>query len=532
MNRTTLSLIGAVTALAAVTGVAALTGGSSEDADPAAKAATRLPVQRSTLLCPAPSSSDVSSTTYTAYTPQRDGVEAKDGTAGLLPAESHSDDVSDPGAGDGGSKDDSGDKGAKGDTGAKDGGKGGRTSQGGDKPVLPLKEPGKPVTTDEDSAGAPALIGTADGRFAPGWTVQQTTTIDAGSGRGVLGTACTAPDTDFWFPGVSTDRDRQDFVHLTNPDDVAAEADLKIYGPSGRLNASTDESITIPPRSTVPVLLSTLTDQRSAGVTLRVTARTGRVGAAVQAVDQKAGGDWLPASAAPSTSVVIPGVPKDATSARLVVFAPGSDDADLKVRLAGPNNSITPAGHESLHVKSGMTAAIDLGDVTKGEPGSLLLTPEGGEGPAAPVVAALQVTRGKGGDQETAFIPATGAIERSATAADNRSKGSTLSLVAPGATTKVRVTASAGADGGSPVSKTYEVKGGTTQALEPPHPSSGKGPYAVTVERLSGGPVHASRMLELPQGGVPMFTIQPLPDDRGTVTVPEAGQDLSVLNDG
>lgn len=92
-----------------------------------------------------------------------------------------------------------------------------------------------------------------------------------------------------------------------------------------------------------------------------------------------------------------------------------------------------------------MTTAIDLGDVTKGEPGSLLLTPEGGDGPATPVVAGLQVTRGKGSDQETAFIPATGAIERSATATDNRAKGSTLSLVAPGATAKVRITASAGA---------------------------------------------------------------------------------------
>ncbi|MET7938319.1 DUF5719 family protein [Streptomyces sp. NPDC005322] len=511
MNRTTLSLIGAATALAAITGVASLTAGSPDDAGSAAKAATRLPVQRSTLLCPTPSSSDVSTTTYTAYTPKRDGAGAKSGTAELLPAQSSPDETSGT------------DEGAKGK-------KGGQAARGGNKPVLPLKAPGKPVTTVTDSSGAPALIGTADGALAPGWTVQQTTRIDAGSGRGLLGTACTAPDTDFWFPGASTDRDRQDFVHLTNPDDGAAEVDLKLYGTGGRLKSATDESITVPGRSTVPVLLSTLTDQRAANVSLHVTARTGRVGAAVQAVDQKLGSDWLPASAAPSTSVALPGIPADATSARLVVFAPGSNDADLKVRLAGPTSSITPAGHESLHVKSGMSTAIDLGDVTKGEPGSLLLTPEGGEGAATPVVAALRVTRGEGSGQETAFIPATGQIERSATAADNRAKGSTLSLVAPGATAKVRVTASAGSDGGSPVSKTYEVKGGTSMSVPAPRPASGKGRYAVTVERLSGGPVHASRMLALPQGGIPMFTIQPLPDDRGMVAVPEAGQDLSLLS--
>ncbi|WP_055557645.1 DUF5719 family protein [Streptomyces sp. NBRC 110028] len=509
MNRTTLSLIGAATALAAVTGVASLTGGS-DDAGTAAKAAALLPVQRSTLLCPAPSSSDVSSTTYTAYTPKRSGGGAGGGSgaAELLPADSASDGVPDEG--------------------------GGATTGGGkgeNEPVLPLKRPGAPVTTDTDRSGAPALIGTADGPLAPGWTVQQTTEIDAGSGRGLMGTACTAPDTDFWFPGASTGKDRQDFVHLTNPDERAAEVDLTLFGPNGRLKpTSDDESITVPGRSTVPVLLSTLTDQRATDVSLHVTARSGRVGAAVQAADEKRGGDWIPASAAPATSVAIPGIPADATSARLVVFAPGADDADLKVRLAGPTSSITPAGHESLHIKSGMTSAIDLGDVTKGEPGSLLLTPEGGGGPATPVVAGLQVTRGKGSDQETAFIPGTGAIERSATAADNRAKGSILSLVAPGATAKVRVTASAGTGGGTPASETYTVKAGTTKSVTPPKPSGAKGQYAVTVERLSGGPVHASRMLSLPQGGVPAFTIQPLPDDRGTVEVPRATQDLSVLN--
>jgi hypothetical protein len=36
-------------------------------------------------------------------------------------------------------------------------------------------------------------------------------------------------------------------------------------------------------------------------------------------------------------------------------------------------------------------------------------------------------------------------------------------------------------------------------------------------------------MLSATQEGVPAFTIQGLPDDRGTVSVPDAEQDLSVL---
>ncbi|GAA3060510.1 hypothetical protein GCM10020000_49440 [Streptomyces olivoverticillatus] len=224
--------------------------------------------------------------------------------------------------------------------------------------------------------------------------------------------------------------------------------------------------------------------------------------------------------------MVLPGIPADATSVRLVAFAPGSADADLKLRLAGPSGSISPAGHESLHVKSGMTADVDLGDVTKGQAGSLLLTADRGSGA---VVAALRVTRGKDDKQETAFIPATPAIEGRGTVADNRAKASTLALAAPGKEAQVKVTSSAGSEGGTPVSKTYTVKAGTTLSVEPPQPDGAKGGYAVTVEKVSGGPVHVSRMLALPKDGVPMFTVQPVPDDRSAVAVPEAGQDLSLL---
>ncbi|MER7398111.1 DUF5719 family protein [Streptomyces sp. NPDC000151] len=508
MNRTTMSLIGAVAALAAVTGVAAVTA-PGDGADTTASKAARLPVQRSALMCPAPSSSEVGETTYTAFTPKGDG--AGKGSASLQPAAD-------------GRADDAGKKGGKDKKKAADA-----------KPVAPLKAPGTPVTSTTDRSDAPALVGAADGGLAPGWSVQQTTEVSAGIGRGVLGTSCTAPDTDFWFPGASTSPGRQDYVHLTNPDATAAVVDLKLYGKDGPLKAASGEDIQVPPHSSVPVLLSTLSDTRSANVALHVIAREGRVGAAVQAGDEKTGGDWLPAAADPASAasgLVLPGIPADATSVRLVALAPGSADADLKVQLATPTGSIVPAGLETLHLKSGMTTAVDLKDLTKGEAGSLILTPA--EGSKAPVAAALRVTRGKGANQEMAFIPATKPVGDRATAADNRAKGGTLSLVAPrkGEDARVKVTASAGSGGGSPVTKTYTVKGGSTLAVEPPRPNGLKGTYALTVEpEKGGGPVYAARTLALPHGGVQGFTVQTLPDDRGTVEVPTAGWNMSVLND-
>lgn len=539
MNRTIFTFAGAVVALAAVTGVAAVAAPGEDTQDAGSAVTAHKPVERSTLACPQPSTSDVAETAYTAFTPK--GAGAKKGSAALRPAETVDMGGADEGTGDaddgkgkkdkkekGGKKNKSG---SKNKAGQKEQGKGGK---GDSKAVVPLTSTGNPVTATTDRGDAPALVGSADGGFAPGWTVQQTTHVAAGAGRGLQGVTCSAPDTSFWFPGVSTAEERTDYVHLTNPDSTGAVVDLDLYGKDGKQKSAAEagEGITVPPRSTVPVLLSTLTPEPVTNVTLHVVSRSGRVGAHVQAADDKLGGDWIAPTGDPAPEAVLPGIPADATSVRLVALALGENDADLKVRLAGASGEISPAGHETLHVKAGMTAAVDLKDLTKGEPGSLRLSPAGGGAADTRVVAAVRVTRGKGAKQETAFIPATPSIGKRATVADNQAKGATrptLALTAPGKAAKVRVTASAGSGGGSPRSTTVAVKAHTTKSLTPPSPEGGKGTYAVTVEHLSGGAVHASRMLERKESGLPAFTVQPMPDDRSTVAVPGSHQDLSVL---
>ncbi|MER7959275.1 DUF5719 family protein [Streptomyces sp. NPDC096030] len=505
MKRPTLSLMAVATALAAVTGFAALTAPDGSAAA-GAKAPAKLPVERSSLLCPAPSTSEVAETDYTSYTPGATGSgSAKAGTAAKAELRAAAG-AATPGG-----------------TAAK--------KPAAVKAPATVTEPGKPVAAEANGPTAPALTGSATGGLAPGWTVQQTTVVPAGGSRGLLGVTCTAPDTDFWFPGASTAKQRQDYVHLTNPDDTAAVADIQLYGAEGELASQLNDGIPVPAHSTVPVLLSTLTGAApAADVTVHVTTRSGRVGAVVGSADDKLGSDWLPATADPASTAVLPGIPADATSVRLVAYAPGEDDAELKIQLVGEAGTIVPAGAESLHVKSGMTAAVDFPDLTRGEAGALLLTPSDPK-KSAPFVAALRVVRGKGDKQEVAYIPATAAIGARATVADNRATGSTLTLTAPGAAAQVKVTASAGTGGGTPVSKTVTVKEGTTTKVTELVPAGLKGSYAVTVEPVSGGPVHAARMLALPDDGIPMFTIQTLVDDRGTVEVPKAKQDLSVLDD-
>ncbi|MEV7425024.1 MULTISPECIES: DUF5719 family protein [unclassified Streptomyces] len=522
MNRTSISLLAAATALAAITGFASMTAPAAGDTA-ASGSAARLPVERTTQLCPAPSVSEVAETTYTSVTPTGKGGadrEAGEEEGGSAELKKSTVTLADSGGTDSGDtkKDEK-----KQDDAKKDAAKA--------KPFVALKEPGKPVTVEASGAEVPALVGVATGRFAPGWTTQQTTAVSVGDARGLLGMTCTAPDTDFWFPGASTERSRQDYVHLTNPDDTVAVVDIELYGKDGVIKSEAGEGIPVPARSTVPVLLSTLTAEDAPSVTVHVTTRTGRVGAAVRAEDSAGGSDWLAAAADAGSRQVMPGIPADATDVRLVAFATGNDDADLKVQLAGADGTITPAGYETLHVKSRMTAALDLSDVTKGEAGSLIVSPSDGAR-SAPVVTALRVVRGKGDKREIAFIPATGPIASRATVADNRAKGSTLYLTAPGDAAKVKVTASAGSGGGEAKVETYSVKAGTTLSVQPSAPAGLKGAYALTVEPESGGPVHAARMLALPEDGISMFTVQTLPDDRGTVSVPRAREDLSILDDG
>jgi hypothetical protein len=395
------------------------------------------------------------------------------------------------------------------------------------KPVSTLTSTGKPVTATTDKASAPALIGTADGSLAPGWTAQQTAVVDTGDARGVLGASCVAPDSEFWFPGASTAAGSQDYVQLVNPDPTPAVVDIELYGKDGAL-ATTGDGITVAGGGSEPVLLTTIVADKAPDLTVHVVARSGRVGALLESTVAKAGTDWMAPATDPATSLIMPGIPGDATDVRLVAYATGTDDADLTLKLATSTGTITPAGHESLHVKSGMSTAVDLGDVTKGEPASLIIGSSSLHSPV-PVVAALRITRGKGSKQEFAFLPATSKVDTRATVADNRSKGSTLSLTAVGQDASMRVTSSAGSSGGVAVSKTVTVKAGVTLAMTPPLPTGLKGSYAVTVEPLSGGQVYASRTLALPLNGVPMFTIQPMPDDRGLVSVPHSGPDLTIL---
>ncbi|WP_207930515.1 DUF5719 family protein [Streptomyces hainanensis] len=508
MNRATMSLLAGIAVLAALTGVAALRPADDVQITTLELSSPR-PVERSALTCPRPTASEGATTWYTAFTPPplSPGFEQDEtGSAALLPAPEHSA---------GSVVDDDSDEEPPAES----------------DPVVPLEEAGAPVTVTVTDSDAPALTGTAEAGLAPGWTVQQTTRVETGNGRGLLGTACQTPDTEFWFAGASTAESRGDYVHITNPDAAATVVDIELFGPEGRIETDTAEGFTVPGGTTVPVRVSTLTDEAVGDLAVHVTARTGRIGAQIEAVDAQRGADWLtPSTAAAGGPVVLPGIPAAATGVRLVAFAPGDDDITLEVGLAGPGGTITPAGFETVALRSGELTALDLGNLTQGEASSVVLTPAGGSG-SGRVVAALQVVGGEEDAAEMAFIPATSAVEERATVSGNTTSGTTLALTAPGDAAEVSVTISAGTEGGEPVTETYTVDGATTLTVTPELPDGTGGSYAITVQPGGGGPLFAARTLTMGDEDARVFTVQTLPDDQSAVEVPDARQDLSVLLD-
>ncbi|MFJ6623506.1 DUF5719 family protein [Kitasatospora sp. NPDC091335] len=522
--KTTQSLLAAAVVLAAVLGIAELRPPAAPAKSASGAAPTTAQVERTSAVCPQPVQGLTGTTTLTAYTPPGTGSATggagwlSDAAAPAAPAAQPSTAPSAPAAP------------------ATPAGSGAPSAPVQDKNAAPadarltLAKPGTPATGPAANGdAAPGTGAVANGALAPGFTVTQTSVVTEQRGTGLSGLTCTPAGTSFWFAGASTAGDRVDYLSLVNTESSAAVVDIKLYGDKGLIDNDAANGITVAPGSSQAVLLSTLSKGAVTDLAVHVVVRSGRVGAALHAADGGKGADWVPASADPAPTQVLPGLPADTAAARLVVWAPPEDDADLKIQLSGKNGWFSPAGNESIHVKAGMVAAVDLGKVTRDEVAGLRLTPSDDKH-RTPVVAGLRIDRAAAnGKTDAAWLAGSDPVGARATVADNRAGASTLYLTSSGEAATVRVTASAGSGGGTPATKEVQLPAGGTVALPAPEPAGLNGVFALTVETVSGGPVVAARMLSVPAKDIPMFTVQALRDDRSTVKVPQAGQDPGVV---
>jgi len=483
ISRTTQSLLGAVAVLAIAVGVAEAHPPTSQAA--VSGTTVRTAVQNTALVCPPPLQGG-GGTVYSLAVPGSPSATSTSGGAVLSPL----------------------------------------TAQGTAQALVQQSAIGG-STTAKAAAGAkaPALSATANGAAAPGFTVQQTTTS---TDHTLSGTGCTAPGTDFWFVGADSDKSSSDYIELTNTEDTASDADIHIFNSAGEVENSQAANLDIPANGTLSLSLAGLLSPFNTNTSLavHVVVHTGRIAAALH--EQSGNGDdWLPATTL-GTTQIIPGLPADVTDATLVVDDTGATDADLNIQLASETGWITPAGHESIQVKAGTASSVDLGAITHGEAAALRLTPASGTGvPAVPVVAGIQVVRG-GGSGDIGYLAGDAApIGQRATVAGNTAGDSTLLLTATGTAATVKVS-SIGASGGTPTVQNVSIQAGSTVSVALKAPPGG-GTFAATIEPVSGGPVHAARMISRKSGSSLGFTIQEVSDDHSTVQIPHVVQDGSVV---
>ncbi len=218
---------------------------------------------------------------------------------------------------------------------------------------------GQPGSTPQvtTTAGRGGLVVDATGAMAQGLEVEQT-------GPGGLVTAqCGTPGTSFWFagPGQTSAADIQ--LYLMNTDGEAADAQVTLYTDvtkSGPLVGDADNSITVPPHSMVEQPLGRLLSS-SKVVALNVTTSVGRVVPALrESRTNSDDGGWLQATLAPSTNLVIPGLPSRGGSPELFIAVPGTATAQVKVTAVTSRGSYQPTGGTGIDLLGGTATEIPL----------------------------------------------------------------------------------------------------------------------------------------------------------------------------
>jgi hypothetical protein len=323
------------------------------------------------------------------------------------------------------------------------------------------KAPTDPVVVHGEGATAPGLFAA---RFAgPGITA-------AGE--------CAAPAAETWFVGIGTSGLHNSELQLTNPDSGPAVADLELYSVDGPMDEVRSRGLTIAGNDSTRIDLSNLAPDR-AELAMRVTVSRGRVSASVQdslsVPGKKAAIDWLAASSAPTTSLVVPGLPRTADERTLVLANPGDAGGRVEVKITGPRSTFAPAGLKPIEVPAGEVVITDLteqlrGQLKAGEDTALQLTS------TVPVTASMRSV--VGGD--LLQLPAVTAVS-----------GQTAAMAPPSGDRMVLLTTTNAGGGGfkvkfvgdKPSTWRGRLKPGTTTAVPVPDGTiavlaDGSAPYA------------------------------------------------------
>jgi hypothetical protein len=360
-------------------------------------------------------------------------------------------------------------------------------------------------------AGSPASKKAAS--VAEGWSVSASGTMaqameaEVAQSSGLASVRCGEPGSDIWFVGPGQQNGAAQIqLDLMNIDSLAASVDVSVITDAGQTQTGKDTGIAVPPHQTVTESLSSM-GSGSSVVAIEVHTSIGRVAADVSEGSSHGTASWLPSAAAPSTQLVIPGVPPSVSAAGLFLAVPGTLSAKVNVLAITSQGNLRPFGPQSIDLP-GESASYQA------------LTPLGGTAAALEITSNVPVVAGVlvPGSGAGAFTAATAPISEQAVVAGNTT-GSGLAasvvLSAPAGAARVRLTeiaqASTGGTGGSGGSAGTGDTGGTTATgshvvsvrtghtlvapVTAPGAAKRGSAFAVVITPLAGsGPLYAARV--------------------------------------
>ncbi len=279
------------------------------------------------------------------------------------------------------------------------------------------------TSTVVPAARRDATVLRATGDRAPGL-------IAAARDRGTLA-ECVTPGGDWWFAAAGAGGLHVSTLTLTNPDDTPAVADLEIWGADGPVASDAVRGIAVDGGMTTALDLSELVPQRDDAV-VHVIVRQGRLGAAMHdetVIQAKDRGSAHPATQAPSTRAVIPGVPGAGARLQLVLGNPGEESARAEIRVSGAASESAPAGLDAIPVPAGEVVSVELDRATRKllRSGGASLVVEG----TAPLVSSVRGTA-QGGPITLGAVPE--ATRRSAVVLPRTAERTLVLMTTAGAT--------------------------------------------------------------------------------------------------
>ena len=359
--------------------------------------------------------------------------------------------------------------------------------------------------------------------LAPGWTVQQTTEVAAGSGRGLLGTHLHRARHGVLVPGRQhgsrplglrpphqPGRLRRRRRHRA----VRQGRRPQVHGGGGHHRSRALQRAG-------PAVHAHRRDRRQTSPSMSTSAAAASAPPCRPWTTSSAATGW-PAATDPAPSRSSRASPRTPPPSAWSPSPRVTRTPTSKCNSPPPSGLITPAGHETLHVKAGMTILGRPGrrHARRGRiPGAHPRRDQ-----SVPVVAALRVLRGKGADQESAFIPATAPVGDARVRSRQQRQGRHPLPDRPRAPPRSRSPRRAGSGGGTAVQDVHG-QGRHHPGRRAPRPQRPEGHYALTVEPLTATPRLRLPDADVHPGRRSGFTVQTLPDDRGMVSVPQADED-------